>query len=200
MFDAKEKKAYVYSIKNDHKYDTFSKWITALKNQRHFKGHRSAPATIFLEPNPNSLSVASILDESDYSLYWKTSVYTNLKEIFSLIQKEILPEGKFSGTVIQEIRKGLEFHFFEREKQLEKKLTIIANGALIGYEVCIFNQVLQTHLPFPIKAIKRTFDEIKTLIQYVFSLKICYGQSTNGNLEVMVLFTTFYYICIFIFF
>ena len=32
MFDAKEKKAYVYSIKNDHKYDTFSKQITALKH------------------------------------------------------------------------------------------------------------------------------------------------------------------------
>ena len=42
---------------------------------------------------------------------------TNIKEIFLLIQKEILPNGKFSGTAIQEISKGLEFHFFGSEKR-----------------------------------------------------------------------------------
>lgn len=47
MFDAKEKKAYIYSVKNDRKYDTFSKWITALKNLRLFKGHRSALQLFF---------------------------------------------------------------------------------------------------------------------------------------------------------
>ena len=156
MFNAKEKKAYVHSVKNGQKYDTFSKWINALKNQRFFKGHRSAPATIFLEPNLNSQSVASILSESDYSSYWRMSMYTNLKEIFLLIQKEILPSGKFSGIVVQEISKGLEFNFSGCGKQLEKKMTITTNGVLLGYEVYIFNQVLQEiHLPFPVKAIKR---------------------------------------------
>ena len=42
---------------------------------------------------------------------------TNIEEIFLLIQKEILPNGKFSGTAIQEISKGLEFHFFGSEKR-----------------------------------------------------------------------------------
>ena len=131
MFNAKEKKAYVHSVKNGQKYDTFSKWINALKNQRFFKGHRSAPATIFLEPNLNSQSVASILSESDYSSYWRMSMYTNLKEIFLLIQKEVSSEGKFSGTTVQEISKGLEFHFFGKEQQLEKKMIIMADGVVI---------------------------------------------------------------------
>ena len=189
MFDTKEKKAYVHNVKNGQKYDTFSKWISALKNQRFFKGNRSAPATIFLEPNFNSLPIASILGESDYYSYWKkTSMCTNIEEIFLLIQKEILPNGKFSGTAIQEISKGLEFHFFGSEKQLEKKMTIITNGVLLGYEVRVFDQVLQeTHLPFSVKAIKRTLDEINTLIQYVFLLKVCHGQSTNGNLKLFCL-------------
>ena len=194
MFDAKEKKAYVHNVKNGQKYDTFSKWINALKNQRFFKGHRSAPATIFLEPNLNSPPIASILGESDYSSYWKkTSMYTNIEEIFLLIQKEILPSRKFSGIVVQEISKGLEFHFFGSEKQLEKKMTITTNGVLLGYEVHIFDQVLQEiHLPFSVKAMKRTLDEVNTLIQYIFLLKVCYGQSTNGNLKVKIILFVFF--------
>ena len=40
-------------------------------------------------------------------------------------------------------------------------MTIITNGVLLGYEVRVFDQVLQeTHLPFSVKAIKRTLDEI----------------------------------------
>ncbi|CAB5347123.1 unnamed protein product [Rhizophagus irregularis] len=186
MFDAKEKKAYIYSVKNDRKYDTFSKWITALKNLRLFKGHRSAFATIFLEPNPNSPSIASILGESNYSSYWKTSTYTSLEEIFSLIQKKIFLEGIFLGTIVQKITDGLEFHFFGREGQLEKKMIIIAKGVLLGYEVCVFDKILQeAHLPFPAKPMKRSLDEIKILTQYIFSLRICYGQNTNGFSDVV---------------
>ena len=84
MFDTKEKKVYVHNVKNGQKYDTFSKWISALKNQRFFKENRSASTTIFLEPNPKSPSIASILGESNYSSYWKTSTYTSLEEIFLL--------------------------------------------------------------------------------------------------------------------
>ncbi|PKK56992.1 hypothetical protein RhiirC2_798884 [Rhizophagus irregularis] len=47
--------------------------------------------------------------------------------------------------------------------------------------VKILDQVLQeVDLPFPIRVIKRTIDEISSLIQYVFSLKICYKRSTVG--------------------
>uniref|UniRef100_U9UM52 Uncharacterized protein n=1 Tax=Rhizophagus irregularis (strain DAOM 181602 / DAOM 197198 / MUCL 43194) TaxID=747089 RepID=U9UM52_RHIID len=61
LYDVKEKKAYVYSVKNDHKFDTFSKWITGLKKQGLFKGYKSALTTIFLESNPTSIPIASIL-------------------------------------------------------------------------------------------------------------------------------------------
>ena len=67
-------------------------------------------------------------------------------------------------------------------------MTIITNGILLGYEVRIFNQVLQeTHLSFSVKTIKRTLDEINTLIQYVFLPKVCHEQSTNGNLKLFCL-------------
>ena len=35
-----------------------------------------------------------------------------LKRFFLLIQKKVSSEGKFSETTVQEISKGLEFHFF----------------------------------------------------------------------------------------
>jgi hypothetical protein len=183
FYDAKEKKAYVYSIKDNRKYETFFKWITGLKNQRVFKGHKSALATIFLEPNPNSTPIASILCESNYRPYWKNSNCANIQDIFLLIQKEILPGRKFAGTIMQEINEGLELYFFnnDKEKKSKKKMTIFAKGVLLGYEVWIFDKILQEiDLPFPVKAIKRTLDEIDILIQHIFSLKICYGQSTIG--------------------
>ncbi|CAB5353671.1 unnamed protein product [Rhizophagus irregularis] len=68
----------------------------------------------FEEPNPASLPIASILYETDYSLYWKKSIFANIKDILLLIQNVILPGGKFSGMAVQEINEGLEFNFFER--------------------------------------------------------------------------------------
>lgn len=65
MFDVKEKKTYVYSVKNNCKYETFFKWMIELKNQKLFKEKKSVFATIFLEPNPTNPSIASILCESD---------------------------------------------------------------------------------------------------------------------------------------
>jgi hypothetical protein len=52
MYDGKEKKAYVYCIKSDRKFETFSQWINILKSQRLFKGNRSAIATIFWNQTP----------------------------------------------------------------------------------------------------------------------------------------------------
>ena len=181
FYDTKEKKAYVYSIKDNRKYETFSKWITGLKIQRLFKGYKSALTTIFLEPSPSSTPIASILRESNYIPYWKNSNCANIQDIFLLIQKESLLGGKFAGTIIQEINEGLELYFFNKEKKLEKKMTIFAKGVLLGYEVWIFNKNLQEiNLPFPVKAMKRTLDEIDILIQHISSLRICYGQSTIG--------------------
>ncbi|PKK67225.1 hypothetical protein RhiirC2_783782 [Rhizophagus irregularis] len=103
MFDAKEKKAYVYSVKNDRKYETFFKWMIGLKNQKLFKGKKSSLATIFLESNPTSPSIASILRESDYPLYWKSSMLMSLEDIFMLIQENILLGGKFAEITAQKI-------------------------------------------------------------------------------------------------
>jgi len=182
MYDPKEKKAYVYSIKDDRKFDKFSKWIDYLQNRGFFKGRRSAIATIFLEPNPTSPSIASILSTSEYISYWKVTSLLNTTEILSSIQEKVLPGGEFAGTVIQKITGGLEFHFF-KEQQIEKKLLILTKNGLHRCEVYVFNQIVrETYLPFPIKEIKRTLDEIINIIRYVFSVSICHGQSTTGDL------------------
>ncbi|PKY62305.1 hypothetical protein RhiirA4_488562 [Rhizophagus irregularis] len=101
-----------------------------LKKQRLFKGNKSALATIFLELNSASLPIALILCETDYSLYWKKSIFANIKDILLLVQNEILSEGKFSEMAVQEINEGLEFNFFERGMKSEKKLMIITIDAV----------------------------------------------------------------------
>ena len=193
MYEAKEKKAYVYSVKDNRKFDTFSKWIDYLRNRGSFKGRRSATATIFLEANPTSPSIASILSISN-SLYWKTSLLVNTTDILSLIQEKVLSGGEFAGTAIQKINEGLELHFF-KERKSEKKLLILTKGGLHRYEVYIFDQIVkEKYLPFPIKEIKRTLDEIIDLIRYVFFVSVCYGQSTAGNLLLIINFYLFIYI------
>jgi hypothetical protein len=93
-----------------------------------------------------------------------------------------VPGGEFAGTAIQKISEGLEFHFF-KEGQLEKKLLILTKSGLHRYEVYVFDQIVQEkYLPFSIKELKRTLNEIINIIKYVFSVSICCGQSTTGNL------------------
>ncbi|CAB5200035.1 unnamed protein product [Rhizophagus irregularis] len=154
--------------------------MVGLKNRGLYKGYRSALATIFLEPNPSGPSIGSILRSKSNS-YWKVSTYANIQDILSLIKRESLTGGKFMGTVIREISEGLELHFFNNKKKLEKKILIFAQGIFLSYKVWVFDQVLkEVDLPFPVKAMKRTLDEISNLMQYVFSLKVCCGQSTVG--------------------
>jgi len=99
-----------------------------------------------------------------------------------LIQKEILPGGKFVGTVIQEINEGLELQFFNQKKKLEKKIMIFAKGGLLSYEVWVLDQILQEiDLFSPVRVMKRTLNEIDILIQHIISLKVCCGQSTFGK-------------------
>ena len=71
----------MYSVKGDGKFDTFSKWLDYLQGQGSFKGRRSAIATIFLEANPTSPSIASILSTSNYTSYWKTKSLINTADI-----------------------------------------------------------------------------------------------------------------------
>jgi hypothetical protein len=80
MYDAKVKKAYVYNAKSDRKFDTFSKWISYLQDRGYFKEHRSAVATIFLQANPTTPSIASILSTSKYMPYWKVTSLINAKD------------------------------------------------------------------------------------------------------------------------
>ena len=152
MCNAKEKKAYVYSVKGDCKFDTFSKWLDYLQGWEVFKGRRSAIATIFLEANLTSPSIASILSTlSNYTSYWKTKSLINTADILSSIQEKILPGGEFAGTAIQKINEGLEFHFFKKG-QLEKKLLILIKSGLHRCEVYVLDRIVQEkHLPFPIK-------------------------------------------------
>ena len=42
--------------------------------------------------------------------------------------------------------------------------------------------VKEKYHPFPTKKMDRTLNEIIDIVRYVFSIRICYGQSTTGNL------------------
>ncbi|RHZ83510.1 hypothetical protein Glove_91g32 [Diversispora epigaea] len=182
MYDIKEKKSFLYCCKRDQRFETFSQWINSLKNRGLFKGHRSAIATIFLEPNPTSSPIATILREPDYKLYWKKTLLINSIEIIKFFQDKILPGEEFAGTAIKEISEGLEFRFPTKEHQPEKKLLIFFKSGLQSYEVRIFNKVVQDiYLPFLVKAMKRTLNDIINIIRYIFSVEICHGQSTIGN-------------------
>ena len=112
IYDAKEKKAYVYNVKGDCKFDTFSKWLDCLQSRGYFKGRRSAVATIFLEANPTSPSIASILSTSNYTSYWKTTSLINTADILSSIQEKILPGKEFAGTIVMKV---LNFIFLKKD-------------------------------------------------------------------------------------
>ncbi|RHZ53790.1 hypothetical protein Glove_437g23 [Diversispora epigaea] len=186
MYDGKEKKAYVYCLKNNCKFETFSKWINNLKSQRLFKGHRSVLATIFLKLNPTHQSIASILCETNHEPYWKTTLLINAQDILLNIKEKILPRKEFSGTAIQEINEGLEFKFAIKDGQPEKKLIIFFKNGLHSYEICILNKIVQDiYLLFSIKAMERTIDDIINIIRYVFSVKVCCEQSTVGFEDVI---------------
>jgi hypothetical protein len=194
MYDAREKKAYVYCVKGDRKFDTFFKWISYLQSRGFFKGRRSAIATIFLEANPTSPSIASILsNNTSITSYWKVTSLINTADILSAIQEKVLPGGEFAGIAVQKISEGLEFHFFN-EGQLEKKLLILTKSGLHRCEVYVFDQIVQEkYLPFPIKEMERTLDEIINLIRYVFFVSICYGQSTIGIYFKLFVFIYLYF-------
>ncbi|PKK72642.1 hypothetical protein RhiirC2_776956 [Rhizophagus irregularis] len=182
IYNAKEKKAYVYSIKDDRKFDSFFKWINWLKNQGYFKEKRSVIATIFLKSNFTSLSIASIL-YTDYTLYWKATSLINTIDIRLSIQEKVLPEGKFTRTAIQKIIGGLEFNFFKKGQQ-EKKLLILTRNNVHRYEVYVFDQLMQEkYLPVSVKEVERILDEIINFIRYIFAVSICHGMSTSVKEE-----------------
>jgi hypothetical protein len=200
MYDGKEKKAYVYCIKSDRKFETFSKWINSLKVQRLFKGHRSAPATIFLEPNPTRLSIASILNETNYVQYWKKSYLINISDILLSIKEKILPGQEFSGTSVQRINnESLEFRFVAKDEQPEKKLLLYSKNGLYNFEVHVFEKIVQDiYLPFSTKKMERTLDDILNIIRYVFFVKICSGQCVIGKFINLIYYYFLLFICILI--
>ncbi|RHZ77457.1 hypothetical protein Glove_177g88 [Diversispora epigaea] len=113
--------------------------------------------------------IATILCEPDYKLYWKKTLLINSIEIIKFFQDKILPGEEFAETAIKEINEGLEF------------------SGLQSYEVRIFNKVVQDiYLPFLVKAMKRTLNNIINIIYYIFSVEICYGQSTIEQKELIV--------------
>ncbi len=71
-----------------------------------------------MDPDPSSPPIASIL-RNESNPYWKASTYTNIQDIFSLIQRESSAGGKFMGIIIQEISEGLEFFFFDKKKKFD---------------------------------------------------------------------------------
>ncbi|RHZ87681.1 hypothetical protein Glove_33g145 [Diversispora epigaea] len=181
MYDAKEKRAQVYCMKKDLKFETFSQWINSLKNRGFFKGHKSAIATIFLESNPSSSPISSILRESNYKLYWKNSNLVYISDILQIVQEKVKPGGKFAGTSIKEINNELEFYFPTTEQLSTKILKIFCKSGFQSYEIYALNKIVQEiYLPVSNKLIKRTINDIIKIIDYAFSVNICSGQSTKG--------------------
>ena len=97
MFDATKKKAFVYDAKTDYKFETFSKWIDVLGSRGYFKGKRSALVTVFLEPNPSSPNIASILRAPDHGQYWKKSVAACIADVLSSIREMAARDGELQG-------------------------------------------------------------------------------------------------------
>ncbi|KAF0429610.1 1-phosphatidylinositol 3-phosphate 5-kinase-like: PROVISIONAL [Gigaspora margarita] len=96
------------------------------------------------------------------------------------MQSKIKLEGKFSETTIQYQDKYLEIYLF-KQQLLEKQLLIKAKEILITYEILDCNQLVkEEYLSFLTKAIKRTYNEVKTFIEYIYNLNICQEQSTKG--------------------
>jgi len=154
MFDATKKKAFVYDAKTDYKFETFSKWIDVLGSRGYFKGKRSALVTVFLEPNPSSPNIASIL-----------RVAACIADVLSSIREMAARDGELAGTGIREIEGGVELRFFGQN----------------GYEVRIHGRTVRDdHLPSPTNKMMRNILDVIDIIRFIFSKKICAGQSTKG--------------------
>ncbi len=110
MFDATKKKAFVYDIKTDYKYETFSKWIDVLRSRGYFRGKRSALVTIFLEPNP-SPTIASILRTPDHAQYWKKSVPACIADVLSSIREMASRDGELQGREYEKQKEEWSFAF-----------------------------------------------------------------------------------------
>ncbi|RHZ58755.1 hypothetical protein Glove_368g16 [Diversispora epigaea] len=142
-------------------FDTFSQWIDSLRKRGLFKGYKLAILTIFLESNPTSSLIATIL-------------------------QKILPGNEFTGTTIQEIIEGLEFRFPANKYKSEKKLIIFSKSGLHSYKIYMLNKMVQdNYLPFPTKMMKRTLEDIINIVCYTFHINICEGQSIIGFEDVV---------------
>ncbi|RHZ77617.1 hypothetical protein Glove_174g111 [Diversispora epigaea] len=134
MYNAKEKRAQVYCMKKNLKFETFSQWINSLKNQEFFKRHKSAIATIFLESNLSSSPISFILYKSNYKLYWKNSNLVYISDILQIVQEKVKPGGKFAGILIKEINNELEFYFPTTEQLSTKILKIFCKSGFQRFE------------------------------------------------------------------
>ncbi|RHZ85199.1 hypothetical protein Glove_70g61 [Diversispora epigaea] len=143
----------------------------SLRKHGLFKGYKSAILTIFLEPNPTSSSIATILCEPDYKSYWKKRFLINTSDILNYFQEKILPGNEFAETAIQEIIEGLEFKFPANKYKSEKKLIIFPKA---DYIVMKFMCLIKWY-----KMIIFLFQPKNTcnIVCYTFRINICEGQS-----------------------
>ncbi|CAG8847220.1 14513_t:CDS:2, partial [Gigaspora margarita] len=92
LFNTSKKLYMIRDNKLDKDFDSFSKWIKALKTSRKlYKENRSALATIFLENNCSSKNIEQILKGEEYQSYWKSLLSLNLTIIMKTLQEMTIP-------------------------------------------------------------------------------------------------------------
>lgn len=138
-----------------------------------FSGERSALATVFFEPNSSGLNLASIL-RTEQIPYWKNNNSASITEVTTLIKE-------FNGVGIREITDGIGITFFGKDLKIEKDLIFNWQENLISCKFCVLGKsIKEINGTITEIAIKRTLTEIKNIINYVSTAKICSGQRTEG--------------------
>ena len=87
---------------------------------------------------------------------------------------------RIAGTGIRETEGGVEFRFFGQNGQPEKVLILWEHLGLLSYEVRIHGRTVRDHLPSPTNKMVRNILDVIDIIRFIFSKKICTGQSTKG--------------------
>ncbi|CAG8761459.1 7313_t:CDS:2, partial [Gigaspora rosea] len=156
LFYTSKKLYMVRDNKLNKDFDSFSKWIKALKTSRKlYKGNRSALVTIFLENNCSSKNIGQILKGEEYESYWKSSPSLNLTIITKTLQEMTIP-GKKELHIIFSCLCIFDFKIMA----LEKPVSI-------------------TTLPPTLLTIS-TMTDILNLVKFMFNTKTCCGLKTKG--------------------
>ncbi|RHZ79691.1 hypothetical protein Glove_142g13 [Diversispora epigaea] len=112
------------------------------------------------------LELASIL-RIEQIPYWKNNNSASIAEVTTLIKE-------FNGVGIREITDRIGIIFFGKDLKIEKDLIFNWQENLISCKFCVLKKsIKEINETITEIAIKRTLTEIKNIINYVSTIKIC---------------------------